>query len=489
MDLPRLVMRRAAIVAVLGCVVLALAGLARMRDDVDEELSGARGLATLAEQLNGLALLDDAQASQALRHWQAQAELRHLQVRVTDGAGRLMLQAGPGQADEPSGWLARLGQRWFVPAAPFSVSWALRRPQGPAWSVTLTAAPWSEQAEAVAALLESLAVLAAVAAGVLLVMAWNTRRAFRPLGQLLSALSGLERSHEGGRRQALPVMPIAELEALAAAVRHLDVALAAAQQHRRHLARQLMSLQEDERGRLARELHDEFGQRLTAMRVNTTWLGRQLQGQPELLAVVRDIGRQCEAVQQDVRGLLQRLRPLGPAAEDEPETLAALARMLHTLVAGWQRALPSLRWTLDIRQGEPGLPARTLAPDEAGCGLPRDAALALYRISQEALTNVARHAVARQATLALRVELPAGRPEDGPALATWHWSVQDDGVGLEALDTACSRGNGLAGMRERLWALGGDLHWEAVPAGTCLTAVLQLPTWPAAAGAGPECAP
>jgi len=82
--------------------------------------------------------------------------------------------------------------------------------------------------------------------------------------------------------------------------------------------------------------------------------------------------------------------------------------------------------------------------------LPQDLLLCVYRISQEALTNVARHAGAQHAWLALRVV-----PTDGGGLV--EWSVQDDGRGLAA--DALQRGNGLLGIRDRLWALGGEFDW------------------------------
>jgi len=100
--------------------------------------------------------------------------------------------------------------------------------------------------------------------------------------------------------------------------------------------------------------------------------------------------------------------------------------------------------------------------------------LALYRISQEALTNVARHAHASQATL--RLTLRPG--DDGDSL---QWQVSDDGAGLGSLQVALQRGNGLAGIRQRVWALGSDLECEAArvgaagPAGVCLRARFRLP--------------
>ena len=103
--------------------------------------------------------------------------------------------------------------------------------------------------------------------------------------------------------------------------------------------------------------------------------------------------------------------------------------------------------------------------------LPRPLWLALYRISQEALTNVARHADAHSA--GLRLTLRGGR-QPGDALQI-DWQAWDDGVGLPPDSTSGAeatqperllpRGNGLAGLQERVWALGGTLHCEALQPG------------------------
>lgn len=486
LDLPRLVMRRAAWVAAAGVLLMLLLGLARVRDNVDDELAGARPLAELSERLSTLDRMDDAQARQALLAWARGTPPRHLRVRVVDSQGVLVMQAGPQPALlGPTGWLARLGDGLFAPAEPYAVAWSLPRPEGLPWSVTLSAAPESEHLEALANLWEGVLWLAAVAAGLLLVMAWNSRRAFAPLAALLAAIRDLEAPAGSGqlpRMRALPAMPIAELDTLASALRHLDEALATAQAQRQHLARQLLSLQEEERTRLARELHDEFGQRLTALRVNATWLGRRCAADPELLPVVQDMAGQCQQIQQDIRALLARLHPL--PSRDEARSpgwtpLADLAEALRQLVNGWSGGRPdglqvhlALQWQAENGPVEPDWHQ---APP--GLQLQAGAALALYRISQEALTNVARHAQARQARLRLSARR-AGGASSSTHLLELTWSVEDDGVGLADAPAAFRRGNGLAGLQERLWSLAGELRVgspaEGGP-GCALSARLQLP--------------
>ena len=197
--------------------------------------------------------------------------------------------------------------------------------------------------------------------------------------------------------------------------------------------------------RLSRELHDEFGQRLTAIRVDAAWLAQRLKDLPDVPPVVQGMLEQCAAVQGDVRGLLARLQPLAGVEPGEGAvSVATLADLLQGLAEGWRRsASGALRVELAIEA----------ARDRS---MPRELALALYRISQEALTNVARHAGASVVTITLRW------PEGSEAM---QWSVADDGVGLADAQAALRRGNGLAGIKERVWAFGGDLVLKAARPG------------------------
>jgi two-component system sensor histidine kinase UhpB len=105
--------------------------------------------------------------------------------------------------------------------------------------------------------------------------------------------------------------------------------------------------------------------------------------------------------------------------------------------------------------------------------LPRELSRALYRISQEALTNVARHARATRAVLQLTLQ----RRADGDLL---HWQVSDDGQGLGEPAVALQRGNGLAGIRQRVWALGADLECDpSATRGACLRATFRTAAMPA----------
>ena len=148
--------------------------------------------------------------------------------------------------------------------------------------------------------------------------------------------------------------------------------------------------------------------------------------------------------------MLARLRPLGvtpSGVEVRPQTLGRLRSMLTELVRGW------------AGPGQDGRhPAIELRIDEGRDAQPlaQELALGLYRITQEALTNVMRHAGATRCEVEISVRADA---RHGTVVA---WRVADDGRGIEDLDAALCRGTGLAGLKDRVWTLGGRF--------TCTTA-------------------
>jgi two-component system sensor histidine kinase UhpB len=218
--------------------------------------------------------------------------------------------------------------------------------------------------------------------------------------------------------------------------------------HHRELVRQLILAQEAERRHLARELHDELAQGCTAIRVDAAWLARAADAGPLHEAAGR-IGAAAEGLQRQVRGMLRRLRPA------ELDALGLVAA-LNALVDGWRARGPA-----GDRPGQAPVRLHLEAQGELdGLGDAHD--VTLYRVAQEALANVMRHAGAQ--AVVLRLE----RLPDGAVTLT----VRDDGRGMDpALPTA---GLGLLGAAERAAALGGRLDLDGAP-GRGLTLRLWLP--------------
>jgi two-component system, NarL family, sensor histidine kinase UhpB len=215
----------------------------------------------------------------------------------------------------------------------------------------------------------------------------------------------------------------------------------------RALSARLRSVREDERARVAREIHDELGQVLTALKINLDWLERKLG--------VRD---------QDasLNPLLDRVVESAEIADAAIATVQKIASDLRP------RSLDDLGLTAALEQEtqrfqqRTGLACQVTLPPE-GIELPPEAATAVFRICQETLTNVARHAKATAAKVDLRVEA------DEVIL-----QVEDNGCGIppEALNDAKSLG--LLGMQERASVLGGKLSITTIqPNGTRVT--LNLP--------------
>lgn len=226
------------------------------------------------------------------------------------------------------------------------------------------------------------------------------RVAFRPLSTLAAFARGVD-PLAPGQRVGIPAGD-AEVRDVAAAV---DEMLGRLEAERRESARRALAAQEAERVRIARELHDEVGQALTAV----LWM---VEG--DAREAVRD-------ALEDVRGIARRLRP--EALDD-----LGLAAALAALTVSVQRAS--------------GVRVERALDGDAAARLSADAELVVYRVAQEALTNVVRHASARRAQVTLRAA--------GDLVVL---EVGDDGRGL----AGAGEGTGLRGMRERALLVGARL--------------------------------
>ena len=460
LDLPRLVMRRAGWVALGAWLVMLVLGLQRAGLDMEQEVQAARTMAELVARLAQPSAMSDVELIAQLRRVVRADGPRHLALSVQNADGTVLFATAD---DEPLGaplsWLVHLHRVLIPVQEPTPVSWQLLRDGGRPWRVTVAVSHESERAEAVTNLAALLALGAIGSAALLLAMGWSVHRSFRPMRSLLHSIAAL-RDDDAQALRALPPMPISELQSIATGLRELADALEAAERQRRALSTQVLTLQEDERQRIARELHDEFGQRLTALRADAAWLARRIGHDAQASGVVSAMATQCEALQREIRSLLTRLSPAG--ASDGTADLLRLQRLLEDLVQAWNTSPgKTVHFALALQvHGADGRVLPWPAPEQASaCALPHELCLALYRISQEALTNVARHANASRATLQLTLQ----QGDDGDSL---HWQVSDDGAGLGSLQVALQRGSGLAGIRQRVWALGSDLECEAAHAGT-----------------------
>ena len=266
-------------------------------------------------------------------------------------------------------------------------------------------------------------VLVAALMAMVLLNGWLLRRRFAPLGELITAMEGLD---FGGRdtRERIPTANVEEVVRLHQA---FDRMLERLEAERSRTATAVLQAQEGERARLARDLHDEANQALTGVLLR---LEATAQHAPPQL---RDELRETQAVATRAMGELVHLaRELRPIALDD----LGLGAALRTQIADFGR-----------RAGI----ETTLALPQAGLeDLDSDEQLVVYRVVQEGLSNVAQHAGARN------VRVDVERRGEGTVVR-----VADDGEGFTSGEQP--HGLGLTGMRERAVLAGGNFCVESAP--------------------------
>ncbi len=208
------------------------------------------------------------------------------------------------------------------------------------------------------------------------------------------------------------------------------------------LSRRLVRIQEDERLAIARELHDEAGQALTALMVGLGMVERD-EGCPEAIAGrLRSLKQMTDGIMEELHRLAVDLRP---ASLDKLGLLPALQQYVRTIAESGN------------------LQVEFTASGFGDDRLPIEAETTLYRVVQEALTNVTRHARASRAQVSL-----SGQERSIVAL------VVDDGVGFDVEGAERSGRLGLVGMRERAEMIGGAFSIKSAP-GIGTTVMLEVP--------------
>lgn len=267
-------------------------------------------------------------------------------------------------------------------------------------------------------------------------------------------------------------------------VRERTLALETALTQVRELAAWSESVREDERTRIAREVHDELGSLLVALKMDVNWLDKRLSEQQQRsLEAAEDMRTRMRCKCQNMSRLIESavdnvgriITDLRPSILDHQGLWAALEWQAQEFV---QSAELGLDWHLDMGDaaGSSGEVAVSGRSDNAGpvapsapmaCALPElpeRQAMAVFRIFQEMLSNVGRHASASH--LVVRIACTHG---------TLQLSVQDDGVGAPPQAFEATDAYGIMGMRERARHLGGLLEVRSTPgSGTTITLKVKL---------------
>ena len=219
----------------------------------------------------------------------------------------------------------------------------------------------------------------------------------------------------------------------------------------RALSARLESLREEERTRIAREIHDELGQMLTGLKMDLRWIEKkvgEIDGNPALNPVIDKAVEAGELADQTITAVQRIAAELRPGVLDQ---LGLFTALKHEAQRFQKRTNITCKVELPSRQPE----------------LPAQVATAVFRIFQETLTNVTRHAEATEVRVTFRGE--------GSRVIL---EVADNGRGMPADALRNPKALGLLGMKERAAVLGGDVQFESGP-GRGTTVTLRLPLFAA----------
>ena len=212
----------------------------------------------------------------------------------------------------------------------------------------------------------------------------------------------------------------------------------------RALANRLQTGREEQRAHLAREIHDVLAQELTRLKIDLSWMKRRLGG----------------PVDEPLReNLLVRAGQAMALIDSSITTVQRIATELRPVVLDSLGLFAAIEWQVEDFGQRSGLKCSTsVVQDDVPPN--RDISIVLFRILQESLTNIARHAHATEVQVKLEMQHD-----------TWVITVHDNGVGITEEQIAAHRSLGLLGMGERALAIGGSVHFAGSPSeGTTITA-------------------
>ena len=234
--------------------------------------------------------------------------------------------------------------------------------------------------------------------------------------------------------------------------KHDEARLAESREQLRALSARLSNIREEERTAIAREIHDSLGQLLTGLKLDVAWLHKRL----ATASANKVIGEAQEA-------LLRKTEGMADLLDNTIQTVRDLATQLRPGVLDTLGLTAAIEWQVQDFQKRTGIECEIwLCPEPKD--LAKEKATALFRILQEILTNIIRHAEASRVVLHL---LPA----EGALLL----SVADNGRGITTGNLRDAKSLGLLGMRERALMVGGEVNFEGAPdRGTTVTVKVPL---------------
>ena len=413
-----------------GGVLTYLYGLRK----IDLEMSSAIEVAgsAVADGLPALSSSADTRA-QAQRIISSFDGDRHIVARLVSPDGRV---ASTSQLEKPTDppphWLFRL-----LAGEPRARTFDLPANARSLGTIEIRADPHNEVSEVWEDLQLKFLIVSSFCAIVLALIYATLGRALRPLEQLSSAL---ERVGKGDYTVHVAEAGPTDLKAIYQAFNHMADQLRAAEQNNKRLNEQLSTVQEEERSEISRDLHDEIGPFLFAADVDAQAIPLLVSrdASSEIVDRSKAIRQSVQHMQLHLRAILSRLRPA--LLIDQGLVIA-----VEQLVAFWKARQPNIAFSMDIEDVR----------------FPTNIEEVAFRILQEGTSNAVRHG--KPSAIGL-----SARKAEGVLRVT----VSDDGSGIVAKGT---RGFGLAGMRERVASLNGELRIADREDGKGVMLIVEIP--------------
>ena len=426
------------LIALVLCLSLLIGGVltywhAVKKIDVEMTSAITAGESTLKDALASLTDTADPERQIALmiRSFNDERHLRACFVR-SSGTQALKSAVKP-PADPPPDWLLRL-----LAAPPHTLVMELPEKLRGLGRIELQSDSLNEVTEVWDDVTLKLAILASFFGLVLGLVYWTLGQALRPLEDLSKALSRVGR---GDYAAHVAETGPTELASIYREFNHMAEQLQAAERNNQRLNDQLSTVQEEERSDIARDLHDEIGPFLFAVDVDAQTIPQILERGSK-----SDVVERASAIRQSVAHMQSHLRSILSRLKPAVLLDLGLAHAIDHLVSFWRTRHPGITISVDVGQESFGPKLDEVA----------------YRIMQESLSNAVRHG--KPSHIAL-----VARPTDGGQLFI---SVTDNGSGL---DPQGLKGFGLAGMRERIAALGGHLSVSNNPGRPGVSVAAEMP--------------
>lgn len=392
------------------------------RESVEDEVDSSFNLAL---QMVEFGLSQFSSTEQSETQWLQQInklrETRHLKVSVVDNQGRVSSLSSQPRRNQQV-----LPPDWFIKAVMTEVlthTYDIHLGDGNVQQVIISADPMDEISEAWSESQAYFWSIVMMMGLIFLAINFVFHSMLKAVNTILSALKQVE---SGDYDYRLPRFKISEFDAIAAEVNNLTDALNIARQNNQALARHTMQIQENERRHMSRELHDEMGQSLTAVKAMSVVIKQPSAAVADIADSIIEI---CNHLSVVVRSMMRTLHPLSLSD-------LGLSATLTDLVNEWKRRHTALTIELDY--------------DTAVDELDDETAIHVYRIVQESLTNIVRHAKASKAF----VKITQNSVKDERQVVI---KIEDNGIG----GATEGEGFGILAMRERVESMGGKFIFES----------------------------